>query len=184
MSFEGKIATIEKHNVGSGCIVLEKPPGASLRGSQTNFAFLPPSYDGHHASLTPNMVLQARAAHATVQKYSIQGQLTLHRRSPRPFPRSSLPEDGMSEGVALQPGEERETVSNAAWKKQVREDRLALNALVEANQGREANAVPDDGGNGEDLSAFNTRYQEYLGRRGLSNIEQLTRHTEMLFDEL
>ena len=90
----------------------------------------------------------------------------------------------MSQRVALQLEGEVETESNATWKKQVREDRLALNALVEANQGREANAVPDDGGNGEDLSDFNTCYQEYLGRRGLANIEQLTRHTERLFDEL
>ena len=142
MSFEGKIATTERHDVGSGRIVLETPPGSSLRGSQTDFAFLPPSYDGHHASLTPSMVLQARAAHATVQKYSTQRQRTLDRRSPPPFQRSSLPEDGMSQGVALQLEGEGETESNAAWKKQVRADRLALNALIEANQEREANAVP------------------------------------------
>ena len=90
----------------------------------------------------------------------------------------------MGQGIALQLEGGGETEPNATWKKQVRADRLALNALVEANQGREANAVPDGGGNGEDLSDFNTRYQEYLGKRGLSNIEQLTRHTERLFDEL
>ena len=90
----------------------------------------------------------------------------------------------MSQGVALQLKGEGETESNAAWKKQVRADRIALNALIEADQEREAKAVPEDGGNGEDLSDFNARYQEYLGRRGLSNIEQLTRHTERLFDEL
>ena len=90
----------------------------------------------------------------------------------------------MSQGVALQPEGERETELNAAWKKQVRADRLALNALIEANQEREAKAVLENGGHGEDLSDFNTRYQEYLGRRGLSNIEQLMRHTERLFDEL
>ena len=181
MSFEGKIATTERHDVGSGRIVLETSSGSSVRGSQTDFASLPPPYDGHHASLTRSMALQA---HATVQKYLTQRQRTLNRRSPRPFQRSSLPEDGMSQGISLQLEGEGETEPNAAWKKQVRADRLALSALIEANQGREANAVPDDGGNGEDLSDFNTRYQEYLGRRGLSNIEQLTRHTERLFDEL
>ena len=67
----------------------------------------------------------------------------------------------------------------------MRADRLALNALIEANQEREANAVPDkDDGNEDDLSDFNSRYQEYLGRRGLSNINEFTRHMERLFDEL
>lgn len=91
----------------------------------------------------------------------------------------------MREGIALQPEEEGEAGPNAAWKKQVRADRLALNALVEANQGREANAVPDkDGGNEDSLSDFDSRYQEYLGRRGLSNTDAFTRHMERLFDEL
>ena len=67
----------------------------------------------------------------------------------------------------------------------MRADRLALNALIEANQERETNAVPNkDDGNEDGLSDFNSRYQEYLGRRGLSNINKFTRHMERLFGEL
>ncbi len=96
-----------------------------------------------------------------------------------------MPEDGMRQGIALQPEGDQETEPNAAWKRQMRADRLALNALIEANQEREANAVPDkDDGNEDDLSNFNSRYQEYLGRRGLSNVNEFTRHMERLFDEL
>ena len=67
----------------------------------------------------------------------------------------------------------------------MRADRLALNALIEANQGRETNAVPNsDGANKADFSDFTSRYQEYLGRRGLSNTKELTRHMVRLFGEL
>ena len=89
----------------------------------------------------------------------------------------------MRKGIALKPEGEGETEPNAAWKRQVRADRLALNSLIEANQGREANAVPNkDGGNEADLSGFNSRYQEFLGRRGLSTINEFTRHMERLFE--
>lgn len=169
MSFEREIATTERHDIGSGCTVSETSLGSSLRGSQTSFSSPPPPYDGHQASLAPSSSLQPRG---TAQKNRTQGSRSLYRRSPRPFQRSNLPEEG-------------ETELNVAWKKQMRADRLALNALIEANQEREANAVPDkDECNEDDLSDLNSRYQEYLGRRGLSNINEFTRHMERLFDEL
>ena len=166
MNFERKIATTEKHDVGSGCTVSKTSLGSSPRGSQTSLSSLPPPYGDHQASLALS------SSRGTAQISRTQRPLTLHRRLPRPFQRSKLPEEG-------------ETELNAAWKKQMRADRLALNALIEANQEREANAVPDkDDGNEDDLSDFNSRYQEYLGRRGLSNINEFTRHMEGLFDEL
>ena len=93
-----------------------------------------------------------------------------------------MPEDGMRQEIAPQPEGEEETEPNAAWKRQVRADRLALNSLFEANKEREANAAPNEVSNGEDLSDFNSRYQEYLGRRGLSTINEFTRHMERLFE--
>ena len=67
----------------------------------------------------------------------------------------------------------------------MRESSLALNALIEANQEREINTVPTkNGANEADFSDFNSRYQAYLGRRGLSNINKFTRHMERLFGEL
>ena len=91
----------------------------------------------------------------------------------------------MRQSIAPQSEGEGETEPNAAWKKQMRENRLALNALIEANQERETNAMPNNhDGNEDDLSTFNSRYQEYLGRRGLSNINKFTRHMERLFGEL
>ncbi len=143
------------------------------------FASPPSPYDGHHESRTPSTSLQARS---TVPQYPAQRPRTLNRRSTRPFQRSSLPKDGTRQGTALQPGGEEGTEPNAAWKRQVREDRLALNSLFEANQEREANAVPNEGDNEGDLSGFNSRYQEYLGRRGLSTINEFTRHMERLFE--
>ena len=182
MSFEGEIDTTERHDVGSGCTVSETSLGSSLRGSQTSLPSLPPPYDGHQASLAPSSSLQPRG---TAQTNWTQRPRSLYRRSPRPFQRSNLPEDGTRQGTVLQLEEEGVTELNAEWKKQMRADRLALNALIEANQKREANAVPDkDDGNEDDLSNFNSRYQEYLGRRGLSNVNEFTRHMERLFDEL
>ena len=182
MSFEGKIATTERHDDGSGCAVLEKSSGSSLRGPQTNAASSPPPYDGRHASHIPSLSLKPRA---TVQKPPTHRPHTLHRRSPRPFQRSSLPVDETRQGIALQPEAEEETEPNAAWKKQMRENRLALNALIEANQERETNAMPNNhDGNEDDLSTFNSRYEAYLERRGLSKINEITRHMERLFDEL
>lgn len=225
MSFEGKIATKEGHDVGRGCTILEAPSGSSLRGSQTDSSFPsvatsipeaqalmarattmigqtrdvlpsppppygmvdeplpfvspPPPYGGHQASLTPSLSPQPRA---TVEENPTQRPRTLHRRSPRHFQRSSMPEDGMRQEIAPQPEGEEETEPNAAWKRQVRADRLALNSLFEANKEREANAAPNEVSNGEDLSDFNSRYQEYLGRRGLSTINEFTRHMERLFE--
>ena len=155
------------------------PPPYSMVDEPRPFASPPPPYDSHHASLTPSLSLEPRA---TVQKYPTQRPRTLHRRCPRPFQRPCLPEDGTSQGIALQPDGEQETEPNAAWKRQVRADRLALNSLVEANQERVADAVPNDRGNGADLSEFNSRYQEFLGGRGLSTINEFTRHMERLFE--
>ena len=91
----------------------------------------------------------------------------------------------MRQSIAPQSEAELENEPNAAWKKQMRADMLALNALIEANQGREINADPSkDDANKADFSDFNSRYQAYLGRRGLSNINENTRHMERLFDEL
>ena len=182
MSFDGEIATTERHDDSSDYAILETSSGSSLRGPQTNLASSSPPYDGRHASHIPSIGLKPRA---TVQKHPTHGLRILHRRSPRPFQRSSLPVDETRQGIALQPKAEVETEPNAAWKKQMRENRLALNALIEANQERETNAVPNkDGGNEDDLSDFNSQYQAYLGRRGLSNINELTRHMERLFGEL
>ena len=198
-SVEGEISVKEGHDVGNGCAVLDAPLGSSLVDSQTDFSLpsvasctqeeqtltsrsaiatqqtrnvlpSPPSpYDGHHGSLDPTTRLHPRTA---AQPYPTQRPRSLRRRSPRAFRRS--PEDIMNQGAE----------PNAAWKKQVRENRLALNALCEARQqGGEADSIPNNGGNnGADLSHFNARYQEYLARRGLSNINEFTRHMERLFE--
>ena len=198
---EGEISIKEGHDIGNGCAVLDARLGSSLVESQTDFALpavatstpeeltlmtrvaiatqqtrnvLPSPlspYDGHHGSIDPTTRLEPRIA---AQQYPTQRPRSLRRRNPRPFRRSPLPEDVMSQGPE----------PNAEWKKQVRENRLALNALCEARQqAEEANAIPNNGGNnGNDLSVFNARYQEYLGRRGLSNINEFTRHMERVFE--
>ena len=188
-SVEGEISIKEGHDVGNGCAVLDARLGSSLVESQTDFALpavatstpeeqtrnILPSplspYDGHHGSIDPTTRLEPRIA---AQQYPTQRPRSLRRRNPRPFRRSPLPEDFMSQGPE----------PNAEWKKQVRENRLALNALCEARQqAEEANAIPNNGGNnGTDLSDFHARYQEYLGRRGLSNINEFTRHMQRVFE--
>ena len=200
-SVEGEIPIKEGHDVGNGCAALDANSGSSLVESQTDYSLPsvaistpeeqtlmtraaiatqqthnvspspPSSYDGHHGSLNPSTSLQPRT---TAQEYPAQEPRSLRRRSPRPFRRSLLPEDVMSQGAE----------PNAAWKEQVRKNRLALNALCEARQqAEEANTLPNnDGNNGTDLSHFHARYQEYLGRRGLSNINEFTRHIESVFE--
>lgn len=164
--------------------VLPSPPSPYDRKAELGPAACPrPPFDDHHGSLTPNTGIQPRA---TVQQYPSQRPRNMRRRPTRPFRRSFLPEDGTTQGTALQPEGETENEPNAAWKRQMRDHRLALNALCEARQqAGEATAVPNNGGNNEaQLSGFNTRYQEYLGRRGLSNIDEFTRRMERLFDGL
>ena len=224
MSVEGKIATTEGHDVGSG-IILDTRLDPSLSSSETKFSFPPvatfiteeqslmaraattawqtpgvfasppPPYDtidessyfasplspfdGHHGSLAPSISIQPRA---TVQQYPALRPRALRRRFTRPFRRSSRPVDGMRQGIALEPEGERGTEPNAVWKRQVSEDRLALNSLLETNQEREADAVSNEGDDEGDLSGFNSRYQEYLGRRGLSTINEFTRHMERFFE--
>ena len=196
---EGKTSIKEGHDVGNGCAVLDARLSSSLVKSQTNFSLpytqeeqilvtraaiatqqtrnilrSPPSpYDRHHGSLNPSTRLHTRTA---AQQYPTQMTPALRRRNTRPFQRLLLPDDGLNQG----------TEPNAAWKKQVRENALALNALCEARQQEgEANATPNNGGNsGAELSDFNAQYQEYLERRGLPNINGLTRPMERLFDEL
>ena len=200
-SVEGEISIKEGHDVGNGCAVLDARLGLSLVESQTDFALpavatstpeeqtlmtraaittqqtrnvLPSPlspYDGHHGSIDPTTRLEPRIA---AQQYPTERPRSLRRRTTRPFRRSLLPEDAMNQGAE----------PNAAWKKKMRENRLALNALCEARQqAEEANAVPNnDVNNVADLSDFNARYQEYLGRRGLSNIDEFTRHMERVFE--
>ena len=142
------------------------PPPYNKVGELGPFASPPPPYDGYHGALTPKNGLQA---HATIQRHPMQRPGTLRRRPTQPFQRSFLPEHGTSQGNALQPDGEIENEPNAAWKKQMREHRLALNALCAARQqAGEATIVPNnDANNGNDLSGFNSKYQEYLERRGL-----------------
>ena len=200
---EGKNSIKQDHDVGNGCAVSDTRLDSSSVKSQTDFSLpsvasytpeeqslmtraaiatrqtrdvlrsSPSPYDGQRGFLNPSTGLQPRTA---TQQYPTQRSPTLRRRNTRPFQRSLQPEDVMSQGVEL----------NAAWKKQVRENSLALNALCEARkQGREANAIPNNGAdNGADLSDFNARYQEYLERRGLANINESTRHIERLSDQL
>lgn len=196
-SVEGEISTKEGHDVGNGCAVLIACLSSSLVEPQTDFSLpsvavstpeeqalmtraaittqqthnvLPSpasTCDGHHRSISPTTRLQPRT---TAQQYPTQRP----RRNPRPFQRSLLPEDVKNQGAE----------PNAAWKKQMRENRLALNALCEARQQAEdADAVPNnDGDHRTDLSNFNSRYQEFLAKRGLSNINELTRHIKRVFE--
>ena len=142
---------------------LSSPPPPYNRVDELGpFAGPPPPYDGYHGSHTPSAGFQPRT---TVQQHPLQRPGTLRRRPTRAVQRSLLPEHGTSRGNAEG---ESGTELNAAWKKQMREQRLALNALCAAReQAGEATVVPNNGAdNGNDLSGFNSKYQEYLERRG------------------
>ena len=154
--------------------VLPSPPPPYDRVDELSpFTGPPPPYDGYHGSLTPNTGFQPSD---TVQQHPLQRPRTLRRRPTRRFQRSLLPEHGMSQGNALQPEGESGIELNAAWKKQMREHRLTLNALCAARQQEgEATIVPNNGSNnGNDLSGFKCKYQEYLERRGLFEHQRIT----------
>ena len=139
------------------------PPPYSRVDELGPFASPPPPYDGYQGSPTPSAGFQPRTT--IQQRPLLQRPGTLRRRPTRAVQRSRLPEHGTSQGNAEG---ESGTELNAAWKQQMREQRLALNALCAARQQeREAAVVPNNGAdNANDLSGFNFKYQGYLERRG------------------